>query len=509
MRETRMNDGTLCIAASLALAAAAAWGAAEADDFFRPDVSYADGAESFPNPARGCAVGGWTTFKPEGLPKWKGAKAYNSSLWELSRFSGGREQGGTRPNPERVGGVDRPLSDAMKADVRRYLEETRQNGGSLIVRLGYTWSEQAGCEPSDFDVVLGHVRDLSAIMADYEDVVVGVEAGVAGPWGEMHSSDYCGAEYMNRILETYCDNLPEDISVLVRSPGFIAKMAGTDATGALAMLPFAEPHLKRIGMYNDGYLGTWSDYGTWIGGFDRERGVEMLRTFGDHPYGGELAYVSLEWVEADTDRARQLFELEHWNIVKEWYDTHLSYLRNAGDRNHSLCKFIERQTFESGKYAFDGMPYLREYDGKDLLTFCQDHMGYRFIVRDARLPRVMRRGKDAVAELVVENTGFGRLLLRSRVEALFVAEGKTVAVPANTPWGGFSSLPGGVAGRMPVVFTVPDTLPSGTCDFLLRVSAPLKDEVEGVTPRRSVRLANEGMWDDGLKANAFGKVTVR
>ena len=136
-------------------------------DYFKPDIQYVDGTNTFNGPARGYAAGGWTVFKPEGLPKWKGAKAYNSSLWELSKFSGGRVQGKHSVPTNRVGGADIPLTDVMKADVRRYLEETRQNGGSLIVRLGYTWSDSQGCEPSDFEVVLGHVRDLSKIMADY------------------------------------------------------------------------------------------------------------------------------------------------------------------------------------------------------------------------------------------------------------------------------------------------------------------------------------------------------
>jgi hypothetical protein len=70
--------------------------------------------ESFGNPARGNAGGGWVTFQPDGLPNWRGVRSYASSLWELSRFSGGREQGGKRPPDARVGGEDIPISEAMK-----------------------------------------------------------------------------------------------------------------------------------------------------------------------------------------------------------------------------------------------------------------------------------------------------------------------------------------------------------------------------------------------------------
>ena len=500
---------TIGTAGVLLTACATLTGAPDPKDYFKPEISYSDGAETFAGPARGWAAGGWTVFKPEGLPDWHGAKAYNSSLWELSRFSGGREQGGKRPPPERVGDADIPLTAAMKADVRRYLEETRRNGGSLIVRIGYTWSDKQGCEPSDFDVVLGHVRDLAKIMSDFDDVVVGVEAGVAGPWGEMHSSDYCRPEYMNRVLSTYCDNLSSNISILVRAPGYISKMAGTDTPGTLAMLPFSDARLKRLGMYNDGYLGTWWDYGTWAGDFTRERGIKMLQTFGGHPYGGELAYVKMDWLEDNREKCAEILDVAKWNIVKEWYETHLNYLRNIGSLKHPLCEFISRERFGVDKFRFDGMPDLHEYDGLDLHKFMYDHMGWRFVARDARLPKVLRQGKDAIAVIDVENTGFGRLLLPVRADVLLVSGGKTAVVQAEMRKGGFASLAGGERRRMAICFTVPRGQPSGTYDFYLRVSAPLKDETPGGAPRRPIRLANAGMWNDGLKANSFGEVEVR
>ncbi|MBR1921346.1 MAG: DUF4874 domain-containing protein [Kiritimatiellae bacterium] len=499
---------SLC-AAALAFAGAA-HGAASPKDYFRPDVSYEDGAETFAGPARGAATGGWVVFKPEGLPNWRGREGYHSSLWELSRFSGGREQNGKRPSKERVGEADIPLTEAMKADVRRFLDETRKAGGTLIVRIGYTWSDQNGCEPADFDVVLGHVRDLSQIMADYDDVVVGVEAGVAGPWAEMHSSDYCKAEYMNRVLETYCDNLSPAISVLVRAPGFVDKFAGTKTEETLALLPFKDARLRRIGMFNDGYLGTWWDYGTWAGAWKRERGVEMLKTFAGHPYGGELAYVSRAWLDGNRERCGDLFDTEKWNIVREWYDTHLSYLRNGADRRHSLCAFIADKTFDSARYACEGLCDLHEYDGLDLHKFMYDHMGWRFVVRDARLPRRLARGKKALAVFEVANTGFGRLLLPARVEVLLDAKGATRVCAAELPRGDLPSIDGGAKVRVPVRFAVPADMDAGTCEFYLRVSCPVKgEEPSAGAPLRPVRLANKGMWRDTLKASAFGPVEVR
>ena len=74
--------------------------------------------------------------------------------------------------------------------------------------------------------------------------------------------------------------------------------------------------------------------------------------------------------------------------------------------------------------------------------------------------------------------------------------------------GDFSSLEGGKRENIVMEFAASKELKPGTYDFLLRVSAPLKDEKPGEIPRRPVRLANEGMWNEALKANRLGQVRV-
>lgn len=440
-------------------------------------IAFTDSTESIEtNPARGCAGGGWVTFKPEGLPNWHGQKGYHSSLWELSRFSGGREQGGKRPPPERVGGKDLELTDAMKGDVRRFLEETRAKGGTLIVRLGYTWSEQQGCEPSDFDLVLRHIAELSDIMAGFPDVVVSVEAGIAGPWGEMHSSDYCKAEYMNRILKTYLAHLPESVGVLVRSPDYYRKLLDVpSADEVMAKLPFADPDFKRIGMYNDGYLGTWWDYGTWAGKFTRERGLELLNGCENLPYGGEMAYIDRAWLEKN----RALFDLGKWNIVKEWYVTHLNYLRNIGEGGHTLADFLKKDlTFDSKTYAFDRMPDLHEYDGMDMNKFVRDHMGYRFVVRGIQ-----------GATVEIENTGFGILITETKTSMFLIQDGEAVEeTPVAFDWRQVKSGKKTYC-RFAAKFK---SRPEGDFQVGLKILAP-----------SPVRFANPGVWNEKLGVNVL------
>ncbi|MGN1359897.1 MAG: DUF4832 domain-containing protein, partial [Kiritimatiellia bacterium] len=263
-------------------------------------------------------------------------------------------------------------------------------------------------------------------------------------------------------------------------------------------LPFKDKHLKRLGMYNDGYLGTFWDYGTWSGDFTRERGVQLLSIAGnDKPYGGELAYVTPDWLK----RNYKLFEPKEWNLVQEWYRTHLSFLRNLGEPGHTIATLLSKQlVFDPDTYKFDGMPRLDEYRGTTLSKFVYDHMGYRFVVRDAVLSNTLRTKGNSL-RLTVENTGFGRLLLPHRAELLFTSADQTKALPVDLDL----SLDGAQTRTAELRFDAP--VEPGEYNLALRIWCPVKGEQE--SRLRPVRLANKGMWNKKLKANDLGKVVLQ
>ena len=75
--------------------------------------------------------------------------------------------------------------------------------------------------------------------------------------------------------------------------------------------------------------------------------------------------------------------------------------------------------FSSSRWAFDGMPDLSEYEGIDLRKFCEDHMGYRYVVRRVESEPSGARGIGRL-NLEIENTGFGQLLFAESPEVLLV-----------------------------------------------------------------------------------------
>ena len=525
-------------------------------------VSLRDGAETFANPGCGMAGGGWSTLSP-GM-KTNGLDLCASvpnctKLWSMQKFSKGYVYKDNLANYTNhvmrfVGGADIPLDENALLSVSNSLLNCRRNGGTCIPRFAYTWDQWGGVEPDDFDVLLTHIRQLSALLSQFRDVVPAIECGIIGAWGEMHTSRYAAREYQNRIVGAWLDGLPKDMALLARSSYVWMHYLDTESKAFFPDgLEALDPALRaRMGFYNDGYLGTDWDYGTWGGGgrvWTRAQGRDFLRGQAV-PYGGEFAYINTNYF----DKNVHLLDTNRFNIVQEWYDTHLSYLRNirCGDPHMGIPRRLSETPFSSAKWAFDGMPRLSEYDGVDLRKFCEDHMGYRYVVRGVHAANNVgpesqvlspKSGRGVIElDLEIENTGFGQLLFDEAPEVLLVPQGGTTAAARSTPPSPFGASPlsegggtsinppserggarsaegstplrasaqmsatlasirGGTTAHVTLTFPYPADAKPGQFDIWLRLRVPLVDEPADSTPRRAIRFANDGCWNPAIKAN--------
>ena len=412
---------------------------------------FADGLRPLAeNPARGAAPGSWRRLAREGNAA-DSPRGFCSLLWELGAFS------------SRAGGADVPLTADALAAVSNTLARARANGATAIVRFAYTSGAARDTEPADFETLLGHVRQLGAVVGAFPETVLAVECGMVGPWGEMHSSAYLADRHKRELMTAWRAALGGRIPLLVRNPSFVLLAA---AAG-----------VKRLGMFNDGYLGTDGDYGTWMGGADgwtRTEGVDFLSSLCGVPYGGEFAYVS------DEEAAKvSLFDPARCNLVEEWYRTHVSYLRNADDHSLAIPRRLAGLTLTHA-YDFNGMPDLSEWYGRDLLSFFVAHLGYRFVIRGAK---VLPKTRKVAVE--IENTGFGHLPLPSK--GVVAVDGREGAVELDLRSLGPGDKhcyaldwPRGVATKSPR--TVALRLVADT------PAAPL------------IRFANDALWDDEAQA---------
>lgn len=458
---------------ALAVGASAADNPAAGASALGADPRFRDGCAPLDeNPARGAAPGSWHVLRPSGNEAGH-PQGFCSWLWNIGAFSAGNELYKGLPRPSCVGGADIPLTDDALAAVSNTLVNARASGAIMIVRFGYTSGSETGTEPADFSVLVGHVRALGTVLGAFPDVVLSVECGMTGPWGEMHSTYYREPEHIKAIGDAWLETLAPQTSLLVRYPKWVLDYADKDVDDFLATVADGtyykkQPAQRRIGIFNDGYLGTDADYGTWRHNnrwMVREQGVAYLEARRNVPYGGELAHIKPEECEAVS-----LFNLSKFNIVQEFYRTHLCYLRNIDTRHHNLAAFIGTLKL-THDYDFTGMPNLSEWYGTDLRTFMRTHMGYRFVIRGVEFSR-------GTMEIAIENTGFGHLLIKST--ATLSSGAKSAPLPLD-----LRTLRPGETRKYRV--TLPKEFPSsGPLSMRLRLDTPAG---------QPVRFANDAMYE--------------
>ena len=479
--------------------------AADADGLVDSGIVYEDGMATFDlSTGRGIGKYYWIEAYDNGTTQSYTAhpSGLSTPMYDLSAFSAGNDfthESYESAKPARVGGEDKEINEQTLQAIRTTFETARKMGVQCIPRFAYEQDGYVGAEPAGIDTILLHIEQLSEILNEYKDIVIAIEGGMIGPWGEMHSSMYAEKEYANAIIGAWIDNLDPSIAVLLRNPTMVVNYAKRLGPALIKDLPLSKDHRAyRIGMYNDGYLGTDADYGTWGSGLTRAQGVKFLKSQGDRaPYGGEMAHTTVEFL------AQNNSPIYTDGFIKELYDSHLTYLRNLVSNSTGLQPELERLILDE-RYDFEGMPDYSEYYGSSLHKFMLDHMGYRFVLRDARLTASVKRGDVFRLTGKVENTGFANLYGKLKSEVLLInEEGEKIYVPVDVDPHAWRSC---TTSTYDVSVTIPADAPAGEYTAYLRFSAISGEESNSQT--RAGPFANEGVYEQKYNANNLGTFTV-
>lgn len=167
---------------------------------------------------------------------------------------------------------DRELTEQGLDSIRGLFQALRGTGKQLIVRFLYDWSgENAETEPEDISVILRHIEQTGPLVAENKDIIFTLQGLFTGNWGEMNGTRYSTAEDWHTLYETLRTATEDSVYLAVRMP-----MQWRNATG-FAEIPEAFEDGCRLGLFNDGILGNYSDYGTY--------GEASRKEAGDFPAG--------------------------------------------------------------------------------------------------------------------------------------------------------------------------------------------------------------------------------
>lgn len=397
-------------------------------------------------------------------------------------------------------GKSQPLTqDALKA-FEATLDNVRQRGKSAIVRFAYdkNFSGYTQCDP-DQSVILGHLKQLGEIYSRNTDVIQFVELGMYGSWGEMHSSHTGTNEHIAEALQTLLECTPPEIKIGVRRPDIVATWLGVNVGNNYSGFDIDSETfhqaaqakgdtLFRVGMYNDGYLGSDSDLGTiGMGSSDgrmtREMMVKWLEQYCSHtPYGGELV--------ANYNGDRPINTPDY--LSQEGFRTHTSYL-NYEWHQPTILGWKE-MTYEGDE---------AEYYGKDGFTYVENHLGYRFILRESSIETV---GNKIAGRLQIENVGFGNLTKKAIVSFVIRHEGKVEEIfPDETidPQTWLSRETSTINYHL----TLPDDCTEGEYKLFIRLSE--MGDLAHDNNYHCIQFGNPSeQYDQSIGANLVGTLTV-
>ena len=311
-------------------------------------------------------------------------------------------------------GKSQDLTEDALNVLQTTFDNIRANGSFAVVRICYDpWYNGRSNVTPDHGWVLKHVKQLAPVLSKNIDVIVALEMGMHGAYGEMHSDTNITYDRVAEAVNLMLQNTPPELKILTRTGNYSAKVLGFDNWGVDFHIDgekFAEiakakgDTMYRVGMFNDGYLGTQYDYGTWgadcASSICREEGVAWLEKYGiNTPYGGEAL---------TTANGYQVINTPEF-LSYEGFRTHTSYLNIQW--NNNLIDSWKKSHFKGADFEYDGT----KDDSLTGFKYINDHLGYRFVLRESWITDTV--GADGVlrAKIRIQNVGFGNLTWKAPV----------------------------------------------------------------------------------------------
>ena len=327
---------------------------------------------------------------------------------EISEFSSHAWLGIDSASGDTTWGKNQDLTEDALNVLQTTFDNIRANKGFVVVRICYDpWYNGRSNVTPDHEWVLKHVKQLAPVLSKNTDVIVALEMGMHGAYGEMHSDTNITYNRIAEATNLMLRSTPPELKILTRTGNYSAKVLGFDDWGVDFHIDgekFAEiakakgDTMYRVGMFNDGYLGTQYDYGTW--GADcktsicREEGVAWLEKYGiNTPYGGEALTTAENYQVINTPEY----------LSYEGFRTHTSYLNIQW--NNNLIDSWKKSLFNVKDFDYD----FERVDSLTGFKYINDHLGYRFVLRESWVTDTV--GEDGIfkAKVRIQNVGFGNL----------------------------------------------------------------------------------------------------
>lgn len=340
----------------------------------------------------------------------------------------------------------------------------RKGGIKSVIRFTYTEKATPPYGDAPIDIVLNHISQVKPILQKNADVILAIQAGFIGAWGEWYYTDYYSTtpgnineeqmEWRRQITHALLDAIPERM-IQLRTPFFKRNMVPLDDwTPVSEEEAFKNTAIARIAHHNDCFLASTTDYGTY-----QDIDVEKAYLEEDSKYtmvGGETCnknYLSV------CENAMLELERFHWTFL-----------------NRDYHQGVIGQWIDGGCY-----------------NEIEKRLGYRYRLISAEIMDESKPGGSFSCQLKMYNDGFANVMNRRDVKLILrnANTGIEYTCLANTDprlWPLHDTITVSFEAGLPTQMT------NANYQVYLQLPDPyltLKDRTE-----YAIRLANENIFEE-------------
>lgn len=391
--------------------------------------------------------------------------------------------------------------------MQSYFDELQKQGKKAVLRFAYE-KDFAGRAPigPTLEQALAHLEQLKPFLERNKDLILVVQAGVIGAWGEWHSSVHGlenSKEAMTAILEKLLTVVPQDRQVQVRVPDYKNLLKD-------------KPELYKRLSFHDDFIVIRPD--RWDG--DMHEGTANFRQIvNESPYlvvdgelpwgfwsvGADLDSPSTGWVIDGIQVARRLF-LQHFtslSVIHNYKEQHANRRFNENNPPEYSMVVWKKTWINEDTLKKYGMPvsdsYFTRKNGdkveRNVFDYIRDHLGYRIELQTLEMPSKLRTGKENNLKLNLVNRGFATVFgEHTPCYVLIDAKGKVTELPLEVNPRDWQPFRPGDSSFTPLIHTVktmlsiPTDCPSGT--YQLGLWIPDGSERLKYDARYAIRCAN-------------------
>ncbi|GJQ44191.1 MAG: hypothetical protein JETCAE03_36890 [Ignavibacteriaceae bacterium] len=354
------------------------------------------------------------------------------------------------------------LSQAMLTMIANDFNTIRQAGMKCILRFAY--SDNIGQPDAPLNIILNHIDQMKPIFQQIGDVIMVMQAGFIGAWGEWHSSTNGLDNVASRraILFKILDALPSDRMVQVRTPKFKQEIF-ENVNPIPPDSAFMETYYTRTGHHNDCFLASWDDYGTYTDTTSEKQYLSDDCLF--VPMGGETCNPS---PFSGCDNAVYQMRRLRWTYLNAGY--HPTVLNN---------------------WTVNGC-----------MNDIKRSLGYRFELLEGNYTNSLKPGDTFDFNLKLVNQGNASLFNPRDVELILIEKNSGQKYVCKLPVDPRHWKPNDTT-ELNFQIGILNNQPLGNYDLFLNL--PDADSNLHFNPSYSVRVANLNLWD---AQNGYNKLNL-